>query len=177
MKDSDLVWFNEVDKDDLVLVGGKGANLGEMTKANFPIPFGFVVTSRSFNEFIKANNLKKRIKDILTNLNYESQNEIREKSQQIRNLILSSDIPKKLINKIVNYYQDLTIKEDQYIKKTSGVINASAHKLKSIYHLPFVAVRSSATSEDSPKASFAGQQDAFLNVKGEINLTHKIREC
>lgn len=177
MRISDLVWFDEVDKEDILFVGGKGANLGEMVKAGFTVPFGFVVTSNAFNEFIKTNNLKKQIKDILSNLNYESQNEIREKSQQIRNLILSSDLPKKLINNIVNHYHGLTNKEEDYLKQTSGFISTSKHKLKSIYHLPFVAVRSSATSEDSPKASFAGQQDTFLNVKGEINLIHKIREC
>lgn len=177
MNNSQLVWFNEVDKDDLLLVGGKGANLGEMTKAGFPIPFGFVVTSQAFNEFIKTNNLKKRIKDILTNLNYESQNEIREKSQQIRLLISSSDLPKKLINSIVNHYHDLTTQEEQYLKKKSNILNTSFHKLKTIYKLPYVAVRSSATSEDSPKASFAGQQDTYLNVNGETDLIHKIREC
>lgn len=176
IKDS-VLWFNEVDKDDVNKVGGKGANLGEMTKAKFPIPYGFIITSRAFEEFLKANNLDKEIQSRLKNLNHENHQQLKDVATSIRDLIESSELSKQFINKIVACYEQLLVMEEKYLKNRVGFFKTGALKLKSIYKDPFVAVRSSATSEDSSTASFAGQQDSFLNVKGETELIRKVRQC
>ncbi|MFH1827533.1 MAG: phosphoenolpyruvate synthase [bacterium] len=177
MRQKDVLWFSEVDKDDVIRVGGKGANLGEMVQAQFPIPYGFIVTSEAFRYFVELNSLDKKIQPFFKTLNYESSQELKEAASSIRKIILSSEIPKKIIHKIADYYHNLNHMEETYLKKHVGFIKSGALKLKSVYKLPYIAVRSSATSEDSPTASFAGQQDTFLNVKGETDLIHKVREC
>ncbi|MEX1052577.1 MAG: phosphoenolpyruvate synthase [Patescibacteria group bacterium] len=177
MANINVLWFSEIDKDDILKVGGKGANLGEMTKAKFPIPYGFVVTSQAFGEFIKANNLNKKIKLLLKDLNHENHQQLKEVATSVRDLIESSDIPKPIINKIASSYSELLVMEAKYFKKRVGFFKSSVIKLKSIYKDPFVAVRSSATSEDSPTASFAGQQDSYLNVIGETELINRVRQC
>lgn len=173
----DIVWFDEVDKDDTGLVGGKGANLGEMTKAHFPIPFGFIVTSNAYFAHIKEANLETKIKQLLSGINYESPHELQQASKHIQELILASEMSKHLGQKIIEHYHDLMLKEEEYLKKGIKGVKIMTHKLKSIYKTPLVAVRSSATAEDLPGASFAGQQETYLNVKGETNLLQKVREC
>lgn len=76
----DIVWFEEVNKDDVSLVGGKGANLGEMTNARLPIPYGFVITAKAYFDFIEENGLEKRIKSFTEKLNYENQSELHQAS-------------------------------------------------------------------------------------------------
>ena len=151
-----LVWFNEIDKDDVGLVGGKGANLGEMVKSGFPVPKGFCTTSDAYWYFIESNNLKKQIENILKPVNANDPRQLNEASQRIRRIIRHGKVPKDLAKEIIVFYEKLGGR----LKK---------HCL--------TAVRSSATAEDLPDASFAGQQETFLNVKGEANLVNKIREC
>ncbi|MCL5970293.1 MAG: phosphoenolpyruvate synthase [Patescibacteria group bacterium] len=149
-----LVWFNEVDKEDVGLVGGKGANLGEMTRARFPVPPGFIVTSNAYFEYIKENNLATKIKHLLSTANFEKPESLMQVSSHIKKYIMEGHISPELIKEIYDYY-----------KKLGGIFSDA-----------LVAVRSSATAEDLPTASFAGQQETFLNVKGEANLIHKIKE-
>ncbi len=150
-----VVWFKEVDKEDIPLVGGKGANLGEMTRAGFPVPNGFIVTAHAFFEFIKENNLEKKIKNILNTVNFDNSHSLKQVSEHIKREIMSSKMSDELIKEIYLSYKALgTVSEDA-----------------------LVAVRSSATAEDLPNASFAGQQETFLNVRGESNLILKIKEC
>ncbi len=99
-----LVWFDEVDKNDIGLVGGKGANLGEMTRAKFPVPFGFVVTSNAYFEFIKENKLDRHIKHFLGIANFDNPNELHEVSKNIQRLILHAPIPTLIVEKIIDYY-------------------------------------------------------------------------
>ncbi|MEK9176196.1 MAG: PEP/pyruvate-binding domain-containing protein, partial [Patescibacteria group bacterium] len=150
-----VVWFDEVDKGDVNLVGGKGANLGEMTKARFPVPNGFIVTSGAYFQFLKQNNLELKIKHLLNTLNTGNQHSLKQVSDLIKNEILAGDMSQELILEIYSAY-----------KKLDGKLTD-----------PLVAVRSSATAEDLPNASFAGQQETYLNVKGESNLIIKIKEC
>lgn len=171
-----LVWFDEVTKKDVGLVGGKGANLGEMIAAGFPIPFGFILTAQAYFHFIDHNNLAARIKHILALLNYERPSELHEASRSLKKLILKAEIPKKILNQTVNYYDNLTSHEKSFYKKNSK-IKTFISRVKSEYGPALVAVRSSATAEDLPGASFAGQQETFLNVQGENHLIQKIREC
>lgn len=147
-----LLWFNEIDKDDGSRVGGKGANLGEMMKAGFPVPNGFVVTAGSYFQMLEENNLKTQIKELLHNLDIENPKQLQRASASIKKIIEKADIPD-------NIDRD---------------VRAAYHKLgkgKEVY----VAVRSSATAEDLPEASFAGQQETFLNVKGDSSLVHHVR--
>lgn len=146
------VWFDEIDKDDIALVGGKGANLGEMTKAGFPVPNGFVVTAPAYYHFLDENHLREKIKAILAGLDVGRTTELTRVSQQIRKLIHESPIPQNLATLVMTTY--LKLGKDC-----------------------LVAVRSSATAEDLPDASFAGQQETFLNVKGESNLLERVKDA
>lgn len=147
-----MVWFDEVDRDHISLVGGKGANLGEMTKAGFPVPPGFVVTAPAYFHFLDHSHLRAKIKQLLSGLNVHDMRELTRVSVQIRKLLNQSPIPRDLAIAIMKSY------------------------LKLGNNTP-VAVRSSATAEDLPGASFAGQQDTFLNVSGEANVIEKVRDA
>ena len=172
-----IVWFEEVGKEDVGLVGGKGANLGEMTTASFPIPYGFVVTAEAYFTFIKEANLEKQIKELLSVINYDNSHELQQGSKQIKDLILKSKMSEKLAREILKFYHELSAKEEQYLKKELSSSRKAVHSLKSAYKLPLVAVRSSATAEDLPDASFAGQQETFLNIQGESHLLLYVKEC
>lgn len=172
-----IVWFEEVGKEDVGLVGGKGANLGEMTSANLPIPYGFVVTSHAYFAFIEESKLMDRIKQLLSIVNYDHPTEIEQASAHIQELIIKAETPEKLSNEIIEYYEMLNEKEEKYYKKNTSVFHSTLHKIKGLYAQPLVAVRSSATAEDLPDASFAGQQETYLNVQGEAHLLKKVKEC
>ena len=150
-----VVWFKDVDKKDVGLVGGKGANLGEMTKAQFPVPQGFIVTSQAYYQFINENNLSQKIKDILEKVNYNNSSDLNKVSEGVKKLIIAGRFSDQLVNSVALSYKKL-------IKDYNGKL---------------VAVRSSATAEDLPNASFAGQQETFLNVEGEENLLLKLKEA
>ncbi len=172
-----IVWFEEIDKNDTPFVGGKGANLGEMVNADLPIPYGFIVTAPAYFYFLNQSNLAPKIKQILSNINYEDQNQLTQVSKEIKNLILKAKIPIDLSKRVIKYYDTLTEKQIKINTKKMTPINQITAKLKNIYSPPIVAVRSSATAEDLPTASFAGQQESYLNVQGETQLLKKIKEC
>lgn len=151
-----ILWLSEITKDDVLLAGGKGANLGELLRNEIPVPNGFVVDSRTFIEFMEATGLWYQVNDLLRGLDVENTDELNEVSSKIRNLIESSEIPEKIENEIRQAYRKLCEEEGEEV---------------------FVAVRSSATAEDLPEASFAGQQETYLNVKGEDNVVQKVRKC
>ena len=145
--------FSKIDKDDVAIVGGKSANLGEMTRAGFPIPPGFSLTSHAYQTVIEYNNLEKKIRALLKGLDVHNSKELQSTTRKIRSLILKVDIPPELTKQIFFHY----------------------HQLGTSRKPALVAVRSSATAEDLPDASFAGQQESFLNIKGEANLIQAIR--
>ena len=149
-----VAWFNEVDKNDVALVGGKGANLGEMSQADFPVPPGFVVTAQAYYEFIKENNLAMKIKHLLATVDFKKQESLQQVSNHVKKEIMRGKISEELKKEIFKSYQ----------------------KLGGVFKDALVAVRSSATAEDLATASFAGQQETFLNVKGEAVLIEKIKE-
>jgi pyruvate,water dikinase len=166
-----VVWFDEVDKNSVGLVGGKGANLGEMVNAGLPIPYGFIVTSHAYFYFIKKANLEKKIRDLLSIINYESPNELRQVGTHIRNLILQSEIPHDLEKVIVDYYERFSEKEEKQFDKKPSFFRLGLKKIKPAYRPPLVAIRSSATAEDLPTASFAGQQgNIFKHKRGKQSL-------
>jgi len=169
-----VVWFDEVDKNDVNLVGGKGANLGEMTQNSFPIPYGFILTSNAYFEFLNFNNLMPKIKSFLLSLNVENPTELHQVSTHIREIIENGEIPKSLNKKIIYFYDHLKLKEE---KKPLNFWYLTTHKIKHLYRPPLVAIRSSATAEDLPDASFAGQQETYLNITGENHLLKTIKKC
>jgi len=151
---SDLVlWFKDVDKDDVPIVGGKGANLGEMTRAGFPVPNGFITTSEAYYQYIKENNLTTKIKHLISTANFDKPESLLQVSEHIKKEMMRGEVNEEFQRQVFAYYRQL------------------GHSLKDVR----VAVRSSATAEDLPQASFAGQQETFLNVKGEANLMQKIK--
>ncbi|MEW5707199.1 MAG: phosphoenolpyruvate synthase [Actinomycetota bacterium] len=147
-----IVQFQDVGKDDVRLVGGKGANLGEMTRAGMPVPPGFIITSRAYFSFLDISGLAPQIKQLLANLDYNDNQALGRVSNAIKHLIISAEIPMDMAKEIKAAYRRLSGPEDIY-----------------------VAVRSSATAEDLPKASFAGQQVTLLNVKGEDAVVDAVR--
>lgn len=149
------VFFKEIDKGDIALVGGKGANLGEMTKAGFPVPNGFAVTVHAYDLFLEENRLKSWIQTQIKSINKNDTGQLQDISLKIQRKINAGNIPESIAKEVYSSY-----------KKLSGLFRSS-----------LVAVRSSATAEDLPGASFAGQQATFLNVRGEASLLVKIREC
>lgn len=169
MKNNYIVWFDEVNKEDVNLVGGKGANLGEMIKAGIPVPYGFIVTVHAYYDFVKEQKLDKKIKNYLTLLDYKNPRSLQQTAENIQKVILKAQIPESIAKKIMFAYLNLAIKA----KKSSKI----KEKLTSLLKEPYVAVRSSATAEDLPNASFAGQQATFLNVTGEANLVKKVKEA
>ncbi len=149
-----VAWFSEIGKNDVSLVGGKGANLGEMINAGFPVPNGFVVTSKAYYEFLKENKLDIKIKHLLSAANFDDSKSLDNVSTQIKKLIIEGKISEDLISQIIKAYNTLGGRFE--------------HAL--------VAVRSSATAEDLSDASFAGAQESFLNVKGDAVLVQKIKQ-
>src|SRR5579884_4223806 len=98
MQSRQTVWFHEVDKEDVGLVGGKGANLGEMTKAGFPVPNGFIVTSRAYFAFIKENGLQQRITHLLGTVNLEQPDSLQQVAKHIKKLIISGELSEELVS-------------------------------------------------------------------------------
>jgi len=153
-----VLWFEEIDKNDLALVGGKSANLGEMVKAGIPVPPGFAITSYAYKEFIERTGLKSKISEALKEIaNSKDPKAFENVSARIRRIIEEEEIPGDIARAIVENYRKLCEKV--------GRANV------------LVAVRSSATAEDLPGASFAGQQDTFLNVEGEEEVLLKVKKC
>jgi pyruvate,water dikinase len=160
VKEKELVlWFEDVRNVDVSIVGGKNASLGEMINSGLPVPPGFAVTAFSYERYIQeekiAEQIYKIIKETVTNPNDPKQYDVA--SKKIRELIEKTDMPKDMENAIRTAYKELNKRLE--LKDT------------------FVAVRSSATAEDLPDASFAGQQETYLNVKGADDLIDKVRKC
>jgi len=151
-----IVWFKEVGKGDIALVGGKGANLGELTRAGLPVPPGFIVTAQAYFDFLKETNLDLEITKILKNLDVENGKELHKKALEIQKTILAETLPASLAKEISAAYQKL------YTSASSNI---------------FVAVRSSATAEDLPTASFAGAQRTFLNVAGAEDVILAVKKA
>lgn len=156
MKNKYVLWFTEVDKDDIDKVGGKGANLGEMTKAGFPVPPGFIVTSNAYFDFLDENHLRKKIHDLLADLDVSDSKALDRAAKTVQKLITDAKMPKEIARAIIDAY---------FHMEGSGLTH------------PLVAVRSSATAEDLPGASFAGQQSTYLNVQGEATVVERVKEA
>jgi len=148
---NEIVWLSDVGKNDIALAGGKGANLGELLRAGIPVPNGFIVTSAAYYRFLNEAGVREEIEKLLRDLDPEDSLRLQKVSAQIKEKILNVPMPEDLASKIKRAYR----------------------RLDTI----FVAVRSSATAEDLPEASFAGQQRTFLNVNSPEAVIRAVQEC
>jgi pyruvate,water dikinase len=151
------LWFDKAGKEAIGLVGGKNASLGELIKADIPVPPGFSVTTEAYSEFLGGSGMKAKIEQILSRVNLQDVAALEEASRTIREFMAEALLPKMIEEEISSNYQALA-------------------RVVDVADLP-VAVRSSATAEDLPGASFAGQQDTFLWVIGSQEVLKKIRLC
>jgi len=160
MEKAFIKWFEDLKIADVPLVGGKNASLGEMIqnlgKKGVNVPSGFAITAYAYQYMIEKAGIDKKIKEILSDLDTHNVKNLAERGEKIRNLIKKTSIPPELEEDIRKHYKEM---EARYGKNVD------------------VAVRSSATAEDLPDASFAGQQETYLNVRGEKELLEKTREC
>jgi pyruvate,water dikinase len=156
---ADVLWFETLRNNDVPIVGGKNASLGEMINAGMPVPPGFAVTAYAYEKFINHTGIAKKIYEIIneTVTDPNDPKQYDKASKKIRELIEKTPMPPKIASSIKAAYKELN--------KRSGV------------KATFVAVRSSATAEDLPDASFAGQQETYLNVKGPDELLEKVVQC
>jgi pyruvate,water dikinase len=156
-KEAHIIWFEDLRKDDIPIVGGKNANLGEMISAGIPVPPGFAITAQAYRKFIQETGIADKIYKILAGIDPKDPKQLQQASDEVRKLIESVPIPADLERSIFQAYEELS--------KRVGAVEVS------------VAVRSSATAEDLPDASFAGQQETYLNVRGVEELLGKVRKC
>lgn len=166
-------WFSEMSNKDVAIAGGKGASLAEMANHGLPIPPGFVVTAQAYQYFIEKSGLNDKMKEILGKIDVENTAELNNASKKIKEMIKNGEMSKELSDEILEAYDILDVDR----KKISGAGHGALEILKTGHEPPFVAVRSSATTEDLADASFAGQQESFLNVKGNRELIQKVKEC
>lgn len=156
-----LKWLHEVELSDIPTVGGKNASLGEMIqnlgKLGVKVPGGFVVTVASYEAFIAHNDLDQKIRDIVAKLDTDDVENIRRTGLAVRTLIKNGKFPEEIWKGILQRYDEMSL---QYGQEATDV-----------------AVRSSATAEDLPDASFAGQQETFLNIRGHQDLISAVRNC
>ncbi|MFA5629015.1 MAG: phosphoenolpyruvate synthase [Dehalococcoidales bacterium] len=146
-----IIWFKDISKEDVPIAGGKGANLGEMTKANIPVPPGFVVSVSAYFEFLENSGIVEDIQPLLKSLDIEDTKQLQRVAKIIKKMVLDCPIMPELADEIKAAYKQL-----------GGGL---------------VAVRSSATAEDLPEASFAGQQSTYLNIEGADEVVDAVLKC
>ncbi len=149
--------FEDLNKSDIAIAGGKGANLGELTQAGIPVPPGFVVTAETYQKFMEDTGINDKVLDILDKIDINDTKALQAAAEEIKSIIVETPIPDDMIMFIKEAYNQLCqrVGEDD----------------------TDVAIRSSATAEDLPEASFAGQQDTFLHVSGDEEVIEYVRKC
>ena len=148
-----ILWLEEIRKEDIISVGGKGASLGEMASLGLPVPRAFVVTAQAFRRFLVEADLEEKIFSSFERLDVEDNEALEKAADHAKQLVMNAKIPAILKEEIKKAYKKM-----------------SAEDL-------IVAVRSSATAEDLPDASFAGQQETYLNIRGVANLLESVQMC
>jgi pyruvate,water dikinase len=176
-----VLWFEQVGIGDISLVGGKNASLGEMiqqlTSKGVNVPTGFATTAYAFRYFMQKAGLEARLRQLFADLNVEDVNNLRERGKQARSLILHTPFPPELEAAIVSAYIEMC---KQYGANLEGCDQLEPNDREAFTHCRCdldVAVRSSATAEDLPDASFAGQQETYLNVHGIKPLLEACHKC
>lgn len=155
--DANVRWFDTLSRADVPIAGGKGANLGEMTRAGIPVPPGFVVIADAFDRFLDATGLRRAVIERLDGLDVDNTEQLREAADELMRWAMDTEMPPEIRDSICEAYSRLA--------DEAGEPD------------PFVAVRSSATAEDTAETSFAGMNETFLNVKGRAELIEAVRKC
>lgn len=150
-----VVWLEEVGKEDIPVVGGKGASLGEMINIGIPVPGGFAVTAQAFRQFLERAGIAKELFDSLK-VDVNNPEELLKAEARAKKIVMDAKVPEDIENAIKERYRELCEREGEEV---------------------FVAVRSSATAEDLPEASFAGQQETYLNVRGADAVFEAVKKC
>ncbi len=150
-----VIWLEEVGKDDVSIVGGKGASLGEMINANVPVPGGFAVTAQAFRDFVNRSGIAEDLFKAL-DVDVNDPSALNDSAAKAKELVIKAKVPKNIEKAIRNRYNELCKRDGEEV---------------------LVAVRSSATAEDLPDASFAGQQETFLNMTGEDQVFEAVVKC
>ncbi|ABK15404.1 MAG: phosphoenolpyruvate synthase [Methanothrix sp.] len=150
-----VVWLEEVGREDIPVVGGKGASLGEMINIGIPVPGGFAVTAQAFRQFLERAGIAKELFDSL-NVDVNNPEELLKAEARAKKIVMDAKVPEDIENAIKERYRELCEREGEEV---------------------FVAVRSSATAEDLPEASFAGQQETYLNVRGADAVFEAVKKC
>jgi pyruvate,water dikinase len=148
-----ILWLEEIRKEDIISVGGKGASLGEMASLGLPVPRAFVVTAQAFRRFLVEADLEEKIFSSFERLDVEDNEALEKAADNAKLLVMKAKMPANIRDEIKKAYKKMSPKD------------------------LIVAVRSSATAEDLPDASFAGQQETYLNIKGEANLLESVQKC
>ena len=155
-----ILWFDDIGIEDVPLVGGKNASLGEMyqhlTDKGVAVPYGFAITAYAYRYLLEKAGIEQAIRDVLADLDIEDMHNLSERGEKVRDIIRTAEFPPELRDAIVEAYK---VMEDKYGKNVD------------------VAVRSSATAEDLPDASFAGQQETYLNIHGYETIIQNCRNC
>jgi pyruvate,water dikinase len=151
-----IKWFNELSKGDVNIAGGKGANLGEMTQAGLPVPPGFTVTTPAYRRFTEATGVLDKIKELIQDLDVDDNAALLQAAEDAKRVVVEAEMPQDVADLIADAYKELCERE--------------GHQL-------YVAVRSSATAEDTAEASFAGMNETFLNVFGEKDVLEAVKKC
>jgi pyruvate,water dikinase len=151
-----IKWFNELSKSDVPTAGGKGANLGEMTQAGLPVPPGFTITTPAYRRFTEATGILDQLKELLQDLDVDDNEALQQTAEAAKQIVVEAEMPKDVVKLITDAYQKLCKQEGEEL---------------------YVAVRSSATAEDTAEASFAGMNETFLNVRGDKDVVESVRKC
>lgn len=162
IQEDKILWFKDISVTDIPKVGGKGANLGEMTRNKFSVPGGFVITAQTYFKFLEECGIKKEIEKKIDAIDVEDTANLEKVSEEVRNLINAQKTPEDIKQEILIAYKKIGEKKIAWLSSNDEAL---------------VAVRSSATAEDLPEASFAGQQETYLNVKGTKELLEAVKNA
>lgn len=160
----------ESGKEDVKAVGGKAANLAELIKADFPVPECFFVNVAAYQKFIEENNLQEKILGIIKQADISDFSQLQQASQEIKSLIMNAKMLPAIKNEILKAYSELSFGDTSKFGRIFEMIKAGREQA-------FVAIRSSAATEDIEKASAAGQHETFLNVRGPENVCMSVQKC
>ena len=176
-----VLWFEDVGIQDIAMVGGKNASLGEMIRQLTPkginVPTGFATTAYAYRYFIEQAGLEKQLRQLFADLDVEDLNNLREHGKQARSLMLNTPFPKELQAAIATGYFNLCRRYGEEPKTNDELTPEEKIYCQQLSYDTDVAVRSSATAEDLPDASFAGQQETYLNVHGVSNVIESCHKC
>jgi len=166
MEEKNIVWLSEIGRNDIPIAGGKGANLAELFNAGLPVPPAFVITADAYKKFLAETGIGEKIFGILNSIDLENTSELEEKAKQVREIVIKAEMPASLAEEISDSYESLGAENadnaSEILKKTEPY---------------YVAVRSSATTEDLSTASFAGQHETFVNIRGAKNVIEAVKKC